>query len=171
MKTQKVTQERVKDTAIKVLGLVGGFMLGGAFSAVVPSESRTIARIGIAGGGAIAHTTVKDDGGLGTILKYAGMGAGAREVYGLVTDQLQKNADPIGADANVMERAYYGAIGLACPCDDDFVDEGYADADFENYHFTDNEFLLDGGQFNPSGLQMPGMEFDNVFYDETPSMI
>ena len=92
-------------------------MLGGAVSAVAPAEHRTVARIAVAGGGALAHTAIKDDDGLGSFVKAAGLGASAREVYGLATDQLKKDV-VVDPEADMTKKAYYGAIGLACPCND-----------------------------------------------------
>tara|TARA_R110000751_G_scaffold40862_1_gene96415 strand:+ start:397 stop:885 length:489 start_codon:yes stop_codon:yes gene_type:complete len=117
MKTQKLTQKNGTKTLITIVGLVSGFMLGGAVSAAVPTEHRTVARVAVAGGGALANASIKDDDGLGSFVKAAGLGASAREVYGLATDQLKKDV-VVDPEADTLKRAYYGSIGLACPCGD-----------------------------------------------------
>ena len=120
MKTQKVTQKAVIGTVTKAVGLLVGFMASGAVSAAADNPAqpmqRTIARVAIAGAGGYGAAAVKDDGGLGTIAKYAGLGVLAREGYGLATDALKKNYS-LPADANIAQRAYAGAIGLACAGD------------------------------------------------------
>ena len=51
-----------------------------------------------------------------TALKMLSAGAAARASYMLVTDEL-KNQVTVKADATMVDKAMYGAIGLACPCD------------------------------------------------------
>lgn len=116
MKTQKLNQKSVTSSGVAVVALVAGFMAGGAISAAVPSESRDIARYAIAGAGVAGGALVKDTDTVSKAVKFAALGAGAREVYGLVTDQLKKTVT-VKADATMIEKAGYGAIGLACPCD------------------------------------------------------
>jgi hypothetical protein len=91
-------------------------MLGGSVSAAVPTESRTIARAGLAIGGVAGATILKGDDAQSLLLKAAGLGMSAREVYGLATDYLKKNTT-VSADPSFLEKLKYGAIGLACPCD------------------------------------------------------
>jgi hypothetical protein len=116
MNTQKITQKTATNGLLQVAGMVLGFMLGGAVSAAVPAESRTISRAGLAIGGVAGATMIKGNDAQALILKAAGLGVSAREVYGLATDYLKKNTT-VSADPTLLEKLKLGAIGLACPCD------------------------------------------------------
>jgi|GEM_PF-6274919 len=135
MKTKKLTQKGLMQTAVKATGLVLGFLVGGAISAAVPQQARTVTRIGVAGGGLYAHTVIEDDNGVGSLVKYAAGGAAVREAYGLVTDQLQKVVNAPTAESSVVDRAIAGAVGLACPSESD-------------YFTNDQSFLNTGGSLN-----------------------
>ena len=114
MKTQKLSQSSVTKAATMAVGLVAGFMVSGAVSAAIPQEQRTIGRYAIAGGGVAGAAMIKGEDTVSDLARAAAAGAAAREIYGIATDALKANVT-VNPDANIAERAYYGAIGLACP--------------------------------------------------------
>jgi len=116
MKTRKLNKKTGIESLVIVGSLMAGFMVSGAVDAVVPTDKRTIARVGTAGAGAAGAALLPSTDTTTTALKMLSAGAAARASYMLVTDEL-KNQVTVKADAGTLDKAMYGAIGLACPCD------------------------------------------------------
>lgn len=155
IKTQKLNQKQVTDSVVTAVGLVGGFMLGGGISAVVPDKSREVARVAIAGAGILGGTLLKGGDPLNDLLKYASLGASAREIYGLATDALKKNTT-VNPNAKILEKAYYGAIGLACACSDNYGGGAYVPA-LGNPLIIDTVYDEESGVYSPSSQRASGM--------------
>ncbi|MFD2827182.1 hypothetical protein ACFSYG_11930 [Leeuwenhoekiella polynyae] len=116
MKTRKLNKKTGVESLVIVGSLMVGFMASGAIDAAVPTDKRTIARVGTAGAGAAGAALLPSTDTTTTALKMLSAGAAARASYMLVTDEL-KNQVTVKADATTLDKAMYGAIGLACPCD------------------------------------------------------
>lgn len=116
MKTNKLNKKTTIEGVITVAALMAGFMASGAIDAVVPADKRTIARVGTAGAGVAGVALLPSTDNVGLALKMASAGAATRAGYMLVTDEL-KNQITVKADATAIDKAMYGAVGLACPCD------------------------------------------------------
>ncbi|MEP0266578.1 hypothetical protein [Dokdonia sp.] len=130
MKTDKINQKNVVGTALKVAGLIAGFMVSGAAGAVVPQEYKMVGQIGGASVGALGAIVLPDDGGLLSVGKYAGVGMVAREAYGAVVKLSGVKALPSKQGFTMSEKLLYGSLGLACPDDScgghytDYMDYG-----------------------------------------------
>ena len=116
MKTRKLNTKTGVEGLVLVGGLVAGFMASGAISAAVPADQRKMARIGMAGGGAVGAALLPSTDNVSGALKAISAGISARETYGLITDEL-KAKTTVDPNATAATKAYYGAIGLACACD------------------------------------------------------
>lgn len=116
MKTRKLNKKTGIESLLTVGCLVAGFMASGAIDAAVPTDKQTIARVGTAGAGAAGAALLPSTDNTTLALKMVSAGAAARASYMLVTEQL-KNQVTVKADAGTLDKAMYGAIGLACPCD------------------------------------------------------
>lgn len=114
MKTNKLNKKSATESLVMVAALAAGFMVSGAVDAVVPADKRKIARVGVTGAGTAGAALLPSTTPVRAALKFMSAGAAARGAYNLASDQL-KAATTVKADASLAERAYYGAIGLACP--------------------------------------------------------
>lgn len=119
MKTKKLNKKTMIDGVLLVGGLVAGVMVSGAVNAVVPTETRNVARIGMTGLGTVGAALLPSTDNTSAVLRAMSAGMASAQGYGLISDQL-KTRITVKSDAALAEKAMYGAVGLACACDDQY---------------------------------------------------
>lgn len=118
MKKFKLDQDNVTDSVVSLVSLGAGMLLGGAIVGVLPTEHQEIGKAAGAGVGLLASSGfAKDKSTMGTVIKNVSMGIALRNGYDVATGMLKSTAT-VKDTPSIADRAYYGAIGLACPCEE-----------------------------------------------------
>ena len=118
MKLKTPNQDNVIDGVLQMLAVAAGIGGSGAISNFLPEEYRDMIKTAIAGGVVISSALAGDKSSLGKAVKTFLVATAAKNGYDVVTGML-KQSYTVKENPSLVDRAYSGAIGLACPCDED----------------------------------------------------
>ena len=112
-------------TSVVVLGsLAVGVVASDAIVNIVPADQKQIAKVGIAGGGLMGAAGLqKDKSTTGTALKSMALGASVKQGVNLMREVFAKDYTP-KENPGIADRAFEGAMGLACPSDNNMALSG-----------------------------------------------
>lgn len=117
MKLKTPNQDNVIDGVLQMLAVAAGIGGSGAISNFLPEEYRDMIKTAIAGGGVVISSALAGDkSSLGKAVRTFLVATAAKNGYDVVTGMLKQGVT-VKESPSIADRAYYGALGLACPCD------------------------------------------------------
>lgn len=148
MKTNKLNQKNITDTAVTILGMATGVAFGGAAGRVVNGlipEQNEIGKVGILGAGLVGGTLVKGKSMTEKALKNIAFGVAAKQAYDLISDAIKPMITvKAEEDRNILDNIVYGAVGLGCA---DCEGNSFMAAPVVNFPQND-VLILDDPRFN-----------------------